>query len=211
MNDDLLKLTSEIVTAHVANNAVSSVELPGLIASVYTALAKTAAPAEPEAPAKPEGAVTLRKSLSDASKIISMIDGKPYSTLKRHITRHGYTPESYREAFGLPASYPMVAEEYRVARSEISKKLGLGRKKVVAAVDAVEATGEAMVETVKGTGKKLGIAAAKAAAAAHLSGNEEAPTPKRRGRPAKADVAATEPAVAEGKPKRTGWWSKPAE
>jgi predicted transcriptional regulator len=219
MTAELLKLTSEIVAAHVANNSVNGTDLPDFIASVYTALAKTADPIEPEAPAKLEGAVTVRKSLADPAKIISMIDGKPYSTLKRHITRHGYTPESYREAFGLPTSYPMVADAYRAMRSELSKSLGLGRKKVVA---AVEEAGDAVVETVKGAGKRLGIVAAKAAAAAHLAGGSSEPAPKKRGRPAKAvskpapveaeaPVEAVEPTVAEDEPKRTGWWAKSAE
>jgi predicted transcriptional regulator len=60
-----------------------------------------------------------------------MIDGKPYSSLKRHITRHGYTPESYREMFGLKSDYPMVAPGYSERRRELAKKIGLGRKAAV--------------------------------------------------------------------------------
>jgi predicted transcriptional regulator len=180
-SSDLIALTADIVSAHVNNNNVNSAELPALIASVHAALVKTSAPAEPEAPAGPVGATTARKSLSNPAHIISMIDGKPYQTLKRHITRHGYTAESYKEAFGLPRDYPMVASAYSAARREISLATGLGRKKVGDAVAAVE-------KPVKAAGKKLGIVAAKAAAAVHLT-NDDKPAAKR-GRPAKAKVEA---------------------
>jgi predicted transcriptional regulator len=201
MAAELLKLTSEIVAAHVMNNSVRTNDLPDLITSVYAALAKAADPVKAEAPAKVAGAVTLRKSLSDPAKIISMIDGKEYSMLKKHIARHGYTPESYREAFGLPSSYPMVADGYRAVRSEIAKNIGLGRKTVDAAIETAEAASEAGVEIVKRTGKGLGVFAAKAAAVAHLSGNAESGLP--------AEVLKSE--VANDEPKRTGWWSRPAE
>jgi predicted transcriptional regulator len=211
MTDDLILLTSDIVSAMVANNKVNSSELPGLIESVHTALVNTSKPSEPEAPAGPVGATTARKSVSNPAHIVSMIDGKPYQTLKRHITRNGYTVESYKEAFGLPRDYPMVAAGYSAARREISLKLGLGRKKVGAAVDAIEGVAETVIEAVekpvKAAGKKLGIAAAKAAAAAHLT-NGETPAPKKRGRPAKASSAAKAPAIVADEPKRTGWWAK---
>jgi len=185
-NAELIALTSDIVSSMVANNKVAANELPDLIASVHAALVQTSAPVEPEAAAKPVGAVSVRKSLADPSKIISMIDGKPYSALKRHLKTQGFTPASYREAFGLPASYPMVAEAYSAARREISVRLGLGRKKVGNAVESVEHAAEAAVETiakpVKATAKKLGIAAAKAAASAHLTGDG---APKKAGRPKK--------------------------
>jgi predicted transcriptional regulator len=73
-------------------------------------------------------AVTVRKSLGSRDKIISMIDGKPYSSLKRHLTSHGLTPDQYRERYGLKTDYPMVAPAYAEKRRELAKKIGLGRK-----------------------------------------------------------------------------------
>lgn len=129
---NLLQLTAGIVASHVENNSVHSGELPVLIKTVHDTLAALAAPATSapeEAAPKPVGAVSSRKSLANPSHIISMIDGKPYKALKRHIGRHGYTPASYRETFGLADNYPMVASEYAGARRAIAHQIGLGRKK----------------------------------------------------------------------------------
>jgi predicted transcriptional regulator len=82
--------------------------------------------AEPDP--KHEPAVTVRKSLSSPDHIISLIDGKPYKTLRRHLSRHGMTPEQYRERYGLKADYPMVAPAYAERRRDLAKKIGLGRK-----------------------------------------------------------------------------------
>jgi predicted transcriptional regulator len=133
-------MTSDIISSMVSNNTVPTDQLPSLIASVHAALTglgqKTQEQSEPE---KPTAAVTARKSLADPNVLISMIDGKPYSSLKRHVTGHGYTPESYREAFGLKPDYPMVAPGYSERRRDIAKKLGLGRKAVVEAAPEVVA------------------------------------------------------------------------
>jgi predicted transcriptional regulator len=131
-SDNLLEMTSDIITALVANNSVPGEQLPSVIASVYAALSglgheQAAAPEEE----RPTPAVTARRSLADPNQLISMIDGKPYSSLKRHITRHGYTPDSYREMFGLKSDYPMVAPGYSERRRELAKKIGLGRKATV--------------------------------------------------------------------------------
>jgi predicted transcriptional regulator len=75
-----------------------------------------------------EPAVTVRKSLGSPEKIISLIDGKPYSSLKRHLRGHGLTPDQYRERYGLKSDYPMVAPAYAERRREMAKKIGLGRK-----------------------------------------------------------------------------------
>jgi predicted transcriptional regulator len=130
--DSLLEMTSDIITAMVANNSVPAEQLPSVITSVYTALSglgqeQSAAPQEE----RPTPAVTARRSLADPNSLISMIDGKTYSSLKRHITRHGYTPESYREVFGLKSDYPMVAPGYSERRRVLAKKIGLGRKAAV--------------------------------------------------------------------------------
>jgi len=138
-NDALLEMTADIITAMVTNNNVPAEQLPSLISSVHTALAGLGqTPQAPVEEDKPTPAVTARKSLSDPDTIVSMIDGKAYSSLKRHVTRHGYTPESYREAFGLKPDYPMVAPGYSERRREIAKSLGLGRKPAAAAEPAEE-------------------------------------------------------------------------
>jgi predicted transcriptional regulator len=130
--DDLVRLTAEIVSAHVSANTIAMSEVLELIGSVYEAFAGLGRPADAGAegasPVAAEGAVSPRKSLADPEKIISMIDGKPYSTLKRHIKRHGYTPESYRERFGLKADYPMVAPAYSEARKTMAKALSVSGK-----------------------------------------------------------------------------------
>lgn len=133
MTDDpanILHLTAEIVAAHVEHNRVHAGEVGGLIKTIYDALSGLDQPQadEPSVQA-PEAAVSVRKSLSDPTRILSMIDGKPYSTLTRHIKRHGHTPDTYRAAFGLKPDYPMVAPAYVEQRREIATRLGLGRKK----------------------------------------------------------------------------------
>ena len=87
-------------------------------------VSSNAVEAEPEHVA----AVSTRKSLASKDHLVSMIDGKPYKTLRRHLSRHGLTPEQYRERYNLRADYPMVAENYSNTRREMAKKIGLGRK-----------------------------------------------------------------------------------
>ena len=126
---ELIGLTVDIVTAYVSGNSVRADDLPRLIADTHAALAGlSAAPAaEPEEEFTP--AVSLRKSLGKRDVILSMIDGKPYRTLKRHLSTRGLTPDEYRARYKLPASYPMVAPAYSEQRREVAKRLGLGRKK----------------------------------------------------------------------------------
>jgi predicted transcriptional regulator len=126
-NETLLALTADIVAAHAGHNSVSMNDLPGAIANVYAALAGLDAPAPLALAEKPTGAVSVRASIKP-EHIVSMIDGKPYKMLKRHLSLNGYTPESYREAFGLPKGYPMVAAAYAEKRRALAFKIGLGRK-----------------------------------------------------------------------------------
>ena len=126
-NQELITLTADIVAAHVSNNSVPTAEVGSLIQSVYTALSQVGtAAAEPQAE-KPKGAVSVRASIKP-DFLVSMIDGKPYKMLRRHISQHGYTPETYREAFSLPRDYPMVAANYAEQRRALAHKIGLGRK-----------------------------------------------------------------------------------
>jgi len=124
---ELVALTADIVNAFVSNNTVAMSEIPTAISQVFAALDKLGSAAETPAPEKPVGAVSVRASIKP-DRLISMIDGKSYKMLRRHITLHGYTPESYRATFGLPDNYPMVAANYAEQRRALALQIGLGRK-----------------------------------------------------------------------------------
>lgn len=177
---DLISLTSDIVSAHVSNNNVATAELPALIKSVHDALAKTSAPAAIE-PETLVPAVPIRSSIKH-DYIVCLEDGKKLKMLKRYLrTNFAMTPEDYRAKWGLPRDYPMVAPAYAETRKELAVKIGLGRKPL----ELVEAVAESVVEPVKKASKKLGIFAAKAAAAVHLGTETEVKVPAKRGRPRK--------------------------
>ncbi len=121
----LLQHTSTIVAAHVANNPIAATDVPDLIATVHQTLA-TLGPEEP-AP-KPNPAVPIKRSVTP-DYIVCLEDGKKQKMLKRHLkTAHGMSPDKYRERWGLSRDYPMVAPNYAKTRSELAKKIGLGRK-----------------------------------------------------------------------------------
>jgi predicted transcriptional regulator len=124
---DLLSLTAQIVSAHIANNSVQASALPELISNVYQALTSVgAASAPPET--KPEPAVPVKKSVFP-DYLICLEDGKKLKMLKRHLmTSYGMTAEDYRERWDLPDNYPMVAPNYAQKRSSLAKAIGLGRK-----------------------------------------------------------------------------------
>lgn len=121
-----LAATETVVAAYVSKNPVSTADLPGLIASVYKALSGLGAPDAPPA-AVQEPAVPVKKSVTP-DFIICLDDGKKFKSLRRHITMLGYTPESYRAKWGLPADYPLVCASYSAKRSALAKEHGLGRK-----------------------------------------------------------------------------------
>ncbi|GJD44865.1 Transcriptional regulatory protein ros [Methylobacterium cerastii] len=132
LNPDMLTMASELVAAYVSNNRVPATELPGLIRTVHAALngiaSGTAAggvSAPVEEVEKPTAA-QIRKSIRHEG-LVSFIDGKTYKTLKRHLTKHGLDPHSYRAKFGLPPNYPTTATAYSEARSALAKNIGLGR------------------------------------------------------------------------------------
>ena len=132
LNPDILTMAAELVAAYVSNNRVPATELPALIRTVHAALNDIAngtaadganAPAEEvELPT----AAQVRKSIRHEG-LVSFIDGKAYKTLKRHLTKHGLDPHSYRAKFGLPNDYPTTAAAYSEARSALAKNIGLGR------------------------------------------------------------------------------------
>jgi len=137
----LTQLTAEITANYVANNPTPVEEIGSVIKAVYAALTKVEAPvAEPEQPQDFTPMISVRKSLADPAKIISMIDGKPYSMLKRHLGQHGLTPDSYRARYKLPADYPMTAPAYSEQRKAIAVTIGLGRKSQVAAAEPENAS-----------------------------------------------------------------------
>ena len=129
---DLTALTAEVVSAYVAKNALPPADIPDLIASVHRALQGLSAPAQAE-PEKREPAVPIRKSITP-DFLISLEVGKRYKTLRRHLTGRGLTPEQYREKWGLPRDYPMVAPNYAKQRSELARASGLGQLRRNAAV-----------------------------------------------------------------------------
>lgn len=126
---DVTELTVQLLSAYLANNTVASGDLASLIATTREALGSS--PATPEAePQSYEPKVSAKKSLASPDHIISLIDGKPYKTLKRHLAGHGLTPQDYRERYNLRSDYPMVAPSYSEHRRHVAQNLGLGRKKV---------------------------------------------------------------------------------
>ena len=128
--NNLIELAADIVSAYVGNNTVPAAELPSLIAEVYGALQRTSAGIAPEpAPEPIKPAVPVKKSVTP-DYIICLEDGKKFKSLKRHLrTQYDMTPDAYRERWGLPADYPMVAPNYAQARSDLAKKFGLGQQR----------------------------------------------------------------------------------
>lgn len=124
-----IELAADIVSAYVSNNSVPSGDLPNLISEVHGALLKVAN-GTVEVPAEaPKPAVPLKKSVTP-DYIICLEDGKKFKSLKRHLrTQYNMTPEQYREKWGLPVDYPMVAPNYAKARSELAKEMGLGQQR----------------------------------------------------------------------------------
>lgn len=124
---DLLGLTAEIVSAHVSNNSVSVTDLPNLITEVHRTLSHLGSgPAPRVEPEKLVPAVPVKKSVTP-DYLICLEDGKKMKMLKRHLqTAYSMTPEQYREKWGLPSDYPMVAPNYAKHRSSLAKKIGLG-------------------------------------------------------------------------------------
>jgi len=169
---DTVALATELTIAWLGNNntRVQAEDVPTFLRQMHDALNQLATP-EASALAAEEPAqdytpaVSARKSLADPENIISMIDGKPYKTLRRHLSRHGLTPEQYRERYNLKTDYPMVAPSYSATRREMAHKIGLGRK-----------AKEVVVEPAKAPGKKVRKTSSQATKASqdHLGGGEPA-------------------------------------
>ena len=126
--NELLALTSQIVSAHVGNNTVSTQDLPQLIEHVYKTLANIGVEQAPQLE-RPQPAVPVKKSVTP-DYIVCLEDGKKFKSLKRHLrTHYDLSPEEYREKWGLPHDYPMVAPNYAAARSDLAKRMGLGQRR----------------------------------------------------------------------------------
>jgi predicted transcriptional regulator len=124
MNTSILGLTAKVVAAHVSNNTASSTDVQSLIQQVYKTLAGMGN--EPTEPARPEPAVPPAKSVF-ADYIVCLEDGRKLKMLKRHLmSAFNLTPQQYRQRWGLPANYPMVAPAYAKERSTLAKQIGLG-------------------------------------------------------------------------------------
>lgn len=125
---NFIDLTATIVSAYVSNNPTPASDIPALIGQIHAALVRVStgridAPLEPAKPA-----VSIKKSVT-AEYLLCLEDGKRFKSLKRHLrTQYNMTPEQYRDKWGLPADYPMVAPNYAVARSQLAKKMGLGQQ-----------------------------------------------------------------------------------
>jgi predicted transcriptional regulator len=126
---ELVELTAKIVSAFVSNNTIGAGEIPQLINETHAALTRaTGIPVQQEREElKPK--VPVKKSVMP-DHIVCLEDGKKFKSLKRHLrTHYNLSPEEYREKWGLPHDYPMVAPNYAQARSDLAKKMGLGTRR----------------------------------------------------------------------------------
>ena len=143
MRLELLSLTAEIVAAHTSNNAVGVTDLPNVIQQIFITLSNLSTEGmQGGVTTRPKPAVAINKSITD-DYIICLEDGKKLQMLKRHLkTVYNLTVEQYRERWGLPADYPVVAPNYAKRRSEIAKSSGLGmsrhRRKKLKVIESVE-------------------------------------------------------------------------
>jgi predicted transcriptional regulator len=128
-SSNYIELAADIVSAYVSNNSVPSSELPALINEVHNALLRVTSGPAPVVVETLKPAVPAKKSITN-DFIICLEDGKKFKSLKRHLrTQYNISPEEYREKWGLPPDYPMVAPNYAKARSQLAKQMGLGQQR----------------------------------------------------------------------------------
>jgi predicted transcriptional regulator len=150
---NFIDLTADIVAAYVSKNSVRPADLPALLADVHAAIAGlNSAPASAEPKVEKLTPSQIRKSITPDA-LISFIDGKPYKTLKRHLTGNGMTMDDYRERYGLPRDYPSVAASYSEQRSKLALALGLGNQRRSAASKVADVA-ETVAEAPKARGRK---------------------------------------------------------
>src|SRR3954470_11482644 len=134
---DHLELSADLVSAYVSHNPLPASDLPSLIEAVHAALRRVGTSAVEPTPEAPKPAVPIRKSITP-DRLISLEDGRPYQSLKRHLAARGLTPEAYRAKWGLPPSYPMVAPNYAQRRSDLAKARGFGQRRPAEPTPAAE-------------------------------------------------------------------------
>ena len=127
-SSNFIELTAGIVSAFVSNNSVASGDIPALINQVHSALLRVSSGGKEQPAEALKPAVSVKKSITP-DYLVCLEDGKKFKSLKRHLrTQYNMSPEDYREKWGLPPDYPMVAPNYAVARSQLAKKMGLGQQ-----------------------------------------------------------------------------------
>ena len=125
--DELLRMTAKVASAYVGNNPTADSQITEIIQTVYSSLENLGS-RQPDRKTTAKPAVPIKRSIT-SDHIICLEDGKKLKMLKRHLmTHYGMTPEDYRQRWGLPGDYPMVAPNYAEKRRELAKKIGLGRK-----------------------------------------------------------------------------------
>jgi len=129
VQDEMIGLTAQIVSAYVSKNALASGDLPSLIGDVHQALVRASGNIEFSDRDELKPAVPVKKSVTP-DYIVCLEDGKKFKSLKRHLrTHYKMSPEEYRAKWQLPHDYPMVAPNYAAARSQLAKKMGLGTRR----------------------------------------------------------------------------------
>jgi predicted transcriptional regulator len=127
--ENYIELAADIVSAYVSNNSVPATDLPALISEIHTALIRVTVGNTAPASEAPKPAVPAKKSITNEF-IVCLEDGRKFKSLKRHLrTQYNLSPDEYREKWGLPPDYPMVAPNYAKARSNLAKQMGLGQQR----------------------------------------------------------------------------------
>jgi len=181
-----VELATELTIAWLGNpnTRASSDEVPAFLQKMHEAVLSlgngSGEPSSDVPATEITPATTVRRSLASRDHILSLIDGKPYKMLRRHLGQHGLTPQQYRERYKLKADYPMTAPNYSEARRAMAQKIGLGRKPRGQSTETGQQ--EARAKAPARRGRKPKVAAAGIATAVSA--------PKRRGRQPK-----TQPAV----------------
>lgn len=194
MSDDkslnVVELATELTIAWLGNqnNRVQADDVPTFLRTMHATINDLSAPqagsdAERDTAEAPDyaPAVSVRKSLASRDKIISLIDGKPYTSLTRHLTKHGLTPKQYRDRYNLKPDYPMVAPSYSEHRRSLAQKIGLGRK-AHAAADALgnvaETVSDAAAEVVQAVGETKPVRRARKVVTGEAAAPKRARKPK---------------------------------
>jgi predicted transcriptional regulator len=127
--NNFIELAADIVSAYVSNNSVPANDLPSLISDVHAALLRVTAGGMAASAEAPKPAVPAKKSIT-REYLVCLEDGRKFKSLKRHLrTQYNMSPDEYREKWGLPPDYPMVAPDYAKARSNLAKQMGLGQQR----------------------------------------------------------------------------------